>query len=101
MIHRTIYELQHKNEYKDLLGSFEFLDYARFPYSPLLGRIFNRLQESQLLSSKNPGYVVYQIEDSSRDAIEDYFLKEDKVLHQYRDKLEEIGMKLTEKLKIP
>ena len=43
-IHTTIRKLQQEEKYKDLLEDFEFLDYPRFPYSPLLGRIFNRLQ---------------------------------------------------------
>lgn len=93
-IHITIKKLQKEDRYKDLLEDFEFLDYPRFPYSPLLGRIFNRLQESRLLSSRNPGYVVYENKEESRKAIEEYFLREGCILQGYRDKLEEIGKKL-------
>ena len=93
-IHRTIRELQQKEEYKHLLGDFEFLDYSRFPYSPLLGRILNRLQESRLLSSRNPDYRVYQIKPDSRRAVDSYFLGEGKILHEQRDKLKEIAQEL-------
>ena len=97
-IHRTINTLQHEERYKDLLDDFEFLDYPRFPYSPLLGRVFNRLQESRLLSSRNPGYVVYETKEESLNAIEDYFLSEGKPLHEYRDKLGEIAERLRREL---
>ncbi|MFC2021816.1 hypothetical protein ACFLTR_01185 [Chloroflexota bacterium] len=98
-IHRTIRKLQQEEEYKDLLKGFEFLDYLRFPYSSLLGRILNRLQESRLLSSRNPGYMVYETKKSSRDAIESYFLSEGKVLYEQRGKLEKIALELRKKLK--
>ena len=97
-IHRTINTLQHEERYKELLEDFEFLDYPRFPYSPLLGRIFNRLQESRLLSSRNPGYVVYETKAKSLDAIEDYLLSDGKVLQGYRDKLKEIASELKREL---
>lgn len=41
VIHRTVKRLQQNEKYKDLLGDFDFLDQARFPYSPLLARILN------------------------------------------------------------
>jgi hypothetical protein len=80
------------------LGDFEFIDYPRFPYSPLLGRILNRLQESRLLSSRNPGYMVYETKKASRDAIESYFLSEGKILYENRNKLEEIAVRLEQEL---
>ena len=98
-IHTTIRKLQQEEKYKDLLEDFEFLDYPRFPYSPLLGRIFNRLQEARLLSSRNPGYLVYETKENSRDAIESYFLSEGKILYEYRDKLREIAGRLEQELK--
>lgn len=97
-IHETIYGLQKEEKYKDLLGDFEFIGYSRFHYSPLLGRILNRLQESRLLSSRNPGYVVYEIKDKSQEAIKSYFLEEGKTLHRYRNQLEEIARCLAEEL---
>ncbi len=97
-IHTTIRKLQQEEKYKYLLEDFEFLDYSRFPYSPLLGRIFNRLQESRLLSSRNPGYIVYQTEKPSRDAIESYFLSEGSILYEQRDKLREIARELVKEL---
>ena len=99
-IHTTIRKLQQEEKYKDLLEGFEFINYLRFPYSSLLGRILNRLQESRLLSSRNPGYMVYETEKSSRDAIESYFLSEGKILYEYRDKLEEIAGRLAQELKV-
>jgi hypothetical protein len=98
-IHTTIRKLQQEEKYKDLLGDFEFIDYSRFPYSSLLGRILNRLQESRLLASRNPDYAVYQIKPDSRAAIEAYFLSEGKVLYEQRGKLEEIALELTKELK--
>ncbi len=98
-IHTTIRKLQQEEKYKDLLEGFEFINYLRFPYSSLLGRILNRLQESQLLSSRNPGYLVYETKENSRDAIESYFLSEGKILYEYRDKLREIAGRLEQELK--
>jgi len=98
-IHTTFRKLQQDERYSELLGAFEFIDYQRFPYSPLLGRILNRLQESRLLSSRNPGYIVYEIKKESREAIESYFLSEGKILYEYRDKLEEIARGLVQELK--
>jgi len=98
-IHTTIRKLQQKEEYKDLIGDFEFLDYPRFPYSPLLGRILNRLQESRLLSSRNPDYRVYQVKPASRDAIESYYLEEGKILYEQRGKLKQIASELERELK--
>ena len=69
MCQLTIARLQKKDEYKDLLREFEFLDYYNYPYSPLLGRTLNRLQESRLLSSLNPSYEKYVVKDESADAI--------------------------------
>jgi len=98
-IHRTIRNLQQKEEYRDLLEGFEFLDYPRFPYSPLLGRILNRLQESRLLSSRNPDYRVYQVKQVSREAIVSYFVGEGEVLYEQRDKLKAIASELEKELK--
>lgn len=97
-IHRKIYELKHKEKYKELLEDFEFLDYPRFPYSPLLGRIFNRLQESKLLSSLNPDYIMYQIKPDSKKAINSYYLKKDRILYKQRGKLKEIAGALKKEL---
>lgn len=96
-IHSTIKRLQEREEYRDLLEDFEFLDYYPYPYSPLLGRILNRLQESRLLASLNPGYEMYVIEDISREAIRSGIL-EKKLAHQ-RDKLEQIAEELKAALK--
>ncbi|MHB8085374.1 MAG: hypothetical protein ACYDHZ_06085 [Dehalococcoidia bacterium] len=93
-IHEKIYELQKQGKYSELLGGFEFIDYARFHYSPILGRTLNRLQESRLLSSRNPEYMVYEIKDDTRDAIESYYLKEGKILHECRNQLDEIAKEL-------
>ncbi len=98
-IHTTIRKLQQEEKYKDLLGDFEFIDYSRFPYSSLLGRILNRLQESRLLAASNPDYAEYQIKPNSKEAIEAYFLSEGKVLYEYRDKLREIAGRLEQELK--
>ena len=97
-IHTTFRKLQQNDRYNELLGAFEFINYPRFPYSPLLGRILNRLQESRLLSSRNPGYVVYETKDPSKDAIKSYFLSEGKPLYEYRGKLEEIATVLKQEL---
>jgi len=93
-IHGTIRKLQQEEGYKDLLGDFEFLDYSRFPYSPLLGRILNRLQESRLLSSLNPEYKMYVMEDVSREAIQSDLLGEGKKLYSQCSKLEQIALEL-------
>ena len=97
-IHTTIRKLQTRKKYKDLLDGFEFLDYSRFPYSPLLARILNRLQESRLLASRNPEYVVYLIKPDSQKAIESYFLGEGKILHEQRSKLKDMATELAKKL---
>ena len=98
-IHRTIHKLQQEDKYNDLLHGFEFLDYARFPYSPLLGRILNRLQESRLLSSRNPDYAEYQIKDGSREAILSYYCDEGKSLSEQQGLLKEIANSLETALK--
>ncbi len=97
-IHTTIRRLQQEEKYKDLLEDFEFLNYSRFPYSPLLGRILNRLQESRLLSSRNPDYRVYQIKEASKYAIESYFLAKGRILHQHSGKLQEMASELEKEL---
>lgn len=97
-IHSIFYELKRDGKYNDLIGSLEFVQYERFPYSPLLGRILNRLQESRLLSSMNPEYLKYQIKDESRKAIESYYLEAGKPLYSQREKLEEIATRLKKDL---
>ena len=97
-IHRTIKRLQQKKKYKELLGGFDFLDQARFPYSPLLARVLNRLQESRLLSSRNPDYVVYEVKPESQAAIRSYFLDRGRVLSDYSETLNEIAKELNKEL---
>jgi hypothetical protein len=92
IIHTTIAILKQNNRYKELLEDFEFLDYDPYPYSPLLGRTFNRLQESRLLSSINPSYDYYKMRRESKEAIEEQIIKvklSDKI-----DKLKEIALEL-------
>ena len=96
-IHRKIAELQKRNEYKGLLEDFEFIDYYPYPYSPLLGRILNRLQESRLLSSLNPDYEVYVMEPVSKDAIRSSILE--KKLSGQRGELEQMASELNGVLK--
>lgn len=97
-IHETFYRLQKETKYKDLLGNFEFIDYSQFHYSPLLERILNRLQESRLLSSRNPDYLFYEVKPDSRKAIESYYLKKGKILHKQRKQLEGIAKELKKEL---
>jgi len=96
-IHKKIAELQKRNEYKDLLEDFEFIDYYPYPYSPLLGRILNRLQESRLLSSLNPDYKEYVMERASKDAIRSNILE--KKLSAQHAELEQIALELKGVLK--
>lgn len=91
-IHGTIRRLQKEERYKDLLGDFEFLDYRPYPYSPLLGRILNMLQESRLLACLNPDYNSYIMDPASKDAIQSSILG--KKLSEQRSKLEEIAREL-------
>ena len=97
-IHETFYRLHNDTKYKDLLGNFEFIGYSKFHYSPLLERILNRLQESRLLSSRNPDYLFYEIKPESRKAIEAYYLKKGKILHKQRKQLERIAGELKKEL---
>lgn len=91
-IHSTIAQLQKEEKYKYLLEDFDFLNYDPCPYSPLLGRILNRLQESRLLSSLNPGYEKYVLNDDSREAIKADILE--KKLSDQRDNLEQMAVEL-------
>lgn len=91
-IHGTIKRLQRKPQYKDLLGDFEFLDYYPYPYSPELGRILNRLQESRLLSSLNPEYEQYVVGSPSKQAIKANILE--KKLSEHKQRLDEIATEL-------
>ena len=91
-IHSTIRRLQKEEKYKDLLGDFEFLDYYPYPYSPLLGRILNMLQESRLMACLNPDYNMYVMEPASKKAIKRDILG--KKLKAQRSKLEEIVSEL-------
>ena len=93
-IHGTIRKLQKEERYKDLLGDFEFLDYRPYPYSPLLGRILNMLQESRLLACLNPDYDMYVMDPDSRKAIKSNIL--DKKLKEQRSKLKEIAQELSQ-----
>lgn len=98
-IHSKIAELQKKEEFKELLGDFEFLDYSRFPYSPLLGRILNRLQEARLLSSLNPDYKMYVMNHVSKETIQADLLEKGKKLYSHHDKLRQIASELARELK--
>ena len=91
-IHATIARLQEKEEYKYLLEDFEFLNYDPYPYSPLLGRILNRLQESRLLSSLNPSYEKYVLNDGSKVAIQENILN--KKLSGQKDNLKKMASEL-------
>lgn len=91
-IHETIRSLQKEEKYKDLLGDFEFIDYYPYPYSPLLGRILNMLQESRLMACLNPDYNMYVMEPASKKAIKRDILG--KKLKEQRSKLEEIASEL-------
>ena len=91
-IHATIRKLQKEKKYEDLLGDFEFIDYYPNPYSPLLGRILNMLQESRLMACLNPDYNMYVMDDVSKEAIKRDIL--DKKLKEQRGKLEEIASEL-------
>jgi hypothetical protein len=91
-IHTTIARLQKIPRYRWLLGDFEFLDYDPYPYSPMLGRTLNRLQESRLLSSINPDYQKYQVNSDSRKAIREEILG--KKLVGQEEKLREIASAL-------
>jgi len=95
-IHTTIARLQQDSKYRGLLEEFEFLDYHPYPYSPLLGRTLNRLQEARLLSSLNPSYEKYVVTEASKKAIEKQIL-EVKLADQ-KDKLSEIASELTKAL---
>ncbi|MFQ5924917.1 MAG: hypothetical protein ACE5IE_02850 [Dehalococcoidia bacterium] len=92
-IHSTIAQLQKEAEYKYLLEDFEFLNYDPYPYSPLLGRILNRLQESRLLASLNPDYDMYVVSDESRKAIEEGILN--RKLGDQKERLSQIALKLS------
>ena len=96
IIHTTIARLKKDARYKDLLEGFDFLDYDPYPYSPLLGRTLNRLQESRLLSSINPNYETYFLNDKSREAIENQILKVR--LADQTQKLKEIASELQSEL---
>ena|GEM_PF-4883503 len=96
-IHSTIAQLQKEEKYRYLLEDFEFLNYDPCPYSPLLGRILNRLQESRLLSSINPGYEKYVLNKDSRKAIKVDIL--DKKLRDQKDNLVQIASKLQEAIR--
>ena len=91
-IHSTIARLKKEEKYRYLLEDFEFLNYDPCPYSPLLGRILNRLQESRLLSSLNPGYEKYVLNEDSREAIKADILE--KKLRDQRDNLEQMALEL-------
>ena len=91
-IHSTIARLQKEEKYRYLLEDFDFLNYDPCPYSPLLGRILNRLQESRLLSSLNPGYEKYVLNEDSREAIKADILE--KKLRDQRDNLEQMALEL-------
>jgi len=94
-MHEKIYKLQKQERYRELLGGFDFIDYATFHYSPLLGRILNRLQQSRLLSSRNPEYKVYEVTLESKDAINSYYLDEGKLFNSCRLQLKEIANELS------
>jgi hypothetical protein len=96
IIHRTIAHLKQNPKYKDLLGEFEFIDYDTYPYSPLLGRTLNRLQESRLLASLNPSYEKYVLNKETKDAIIERILNV-KMVDQ-KDNLREMAEELENSL---
>jgi hypothetical protein len=95
-IHRTISKLRENEKYREILEDFEFIEYPDFPYSPLLGRTLNRLQESRVLASINPSYDKYQLNKGSKEEIVKQIL--DKKLFEEKDKLKEIALELSNAL---
>ena len=96
IIHTTIARLKQDTRYKDLLEEFDFLNYDPYPYSPLLGRTLNRLQESRLLSSLNPSYEKYVVTEESKTAIRDQILNVK--LADQTEKLREMASELEKAL---
>jgi hypothetical protein len=96
IIHSTIARLKQDARYRDLLEEFDFLEYEPYPYSPLLGRTLNRLQESRLLSSLNPSYEKYVVTEESKEAIRGQILNVK--LADQTEKLREIASELKKAL---
>jgi len=96
-IHSTIARLQNVEKYRYLLEDFRFLNYDPYPYSPLLGRILNGLQEARLLSSLNPDYEKYVLKKESKEAIRRDILE--KKLNDQKDSLRLMALELETALK--
>lgn len=97
VIHRAFFELGKREKYKYLLKDFEFIDRYPYPYSPLLERVFARLQESRLLSARNPDFITYEMKEDSKKAIEDKIIDKFKNPED-RIKLKEMANELSEAL---
>lgn len=72
-LHTGIRALQEKEKYKELLEDFSFVDAYPFPYSSLLERVLQRLQECMLIRWKalEP---IFEISERARKAIKDELL---------------------------
>lgn len=68
-LHTGIRMLREKEEYKDLLEDFTFVNTYPFSYSPLLERVLQRLQECMLIRWKAPEPLFWMLE-KTRNVIE-------------------------------
>ena len=92
-IHSTIARLQKREEYKDLLKEFEFVNYPRFPFSSLLERILNELKGAGgFINTLSPDYKECIIRDDSREAIRKEVLP--KFTRQQQDNLRKLASEL-------
>lgn len=96
-IHTKINELREKQEYRDLLKPFEFVNAPRFHYSPLLERVLDRLQITHLIEARNPECGQYEMDEIARAKIE-YNILNKKFSGKQHEKLKRIK-KMAEELK--
>jgi hypothetical protein len=97
IIHKKLFELKQNKDYNNLLADFEFINHYDYPYSPLLSRVLNRLQETRLLSSLNPSYDIYEMDRASKKAIKQGILNTK--LKNEHDKLKEMAGELEKSLR--
>ena len=93
-ISETFYGFQRREEYRELLRDLWFIDKGGSHYSPLLERVFARLQESRLLMILSPDCRFYVTMEETRQSIRRYYLDEDKLLYDYRDVLKKMAEEL-------
>ncbi len=98
VIHNAIFHL--REDYADLLQEFVFTDpdHDVYPMSPLLERVFSRLQLSRIIRMENPDFEVYILKERARKYAQENILT--RFSHEEAERLEEMAGRFEESVSL-